>query len=348
MKIRRTFVSAVAVGVVSVATAGTALATTDVEATRLAGTDRYRTSEAIAGSTFEGQNVTVAVVASGESYPDALAASYLAGTLGGPVVLTAKDSLSQAASDTLADLDVSGVIVVGGTAAVSETVVEQMANTGIEVDRVAGTDRYATARAIADAVPEDQIGSLDGDIGRTALLASGQGFADALSGGPLAYASAFPMLLTPRDTLSPQVTASINELGIEQVVILGGTSAVSPAVQAQLVTLGVDVRRIAGGDRTATAVAIADTAVEELNFSTTHANLARGDDFADALSGSADAGQELAPILLTQTPNQLGTATGNYLADKADTLSTIHVYGGTSAVTDATVNAAEVAAGRNP
>jgi putative cell wall-binding protein len=348
VKTYRTLISAVAVGIVSVATAGAAVATTDVEATRLAGADRYRTSQLIADTTFGDQNVTVAVVASGESYPDALAANYLAGALDGPVVLTTKDTLSPAASDTLTDLDVAGVIVVGGTAAVSEAVVVSMANMGIEVDRVAGNDRYATARAIADAVPADQIGSLDANIGRTALLASGQGFADALSGGPLAYASAFPMLLTPRDTLSPQVTASIDELGIEQVVILGGTAAVSPTVQAELVALGVDVRRLAGADRTATAVDIADTAIEELNFSVTHANLARGDDFADALSGSADAGQELAPILLTQTPDSLGTATGNYFADKAETLSTIHVYGGPSAVSDSTVNAAEVAAGRNP
>jgi hypothetical protein len=64
--------------------------------------------------------------------------------------------------------------------------------------------------------------------------------------------------------------------------------------------------------------------------------------------GSADAGEELAPILLTLRPDSLGTAAANYLADHAETLATIHVYGGPSAVTDSTVNAAEVAAGRNP
>lgn len=242
----------------------------------------------------------------------------------------------------------SGVIVVGGTAAVSEAVVEQMAGMGIEVDRVAGTDRYATARAIAGAAPEEQIGSLDSSIGRTALLASGQGFADALSGGPLAYASAFPLVLTSRDTLSPQAAAAINELDIEQVVILGGTAAVSPAVQAQVTALGVDVRRIAGGDRTATATAIADVAVDELGYSDTHVNLARGDDFADALAGSANAGQELAPILLTLRSNSLGTPTAAWLDEHKATLASIHVYGGAAAVDDATVNAAELAAGRTP
>lgn len=348
MKSRKALISAVAVGTLSVATAGAALATADVQAQRLAGGDRYGTSQTIATTTFQARDVTVAVVASGESYPDALAASYLAGALDGPVVLTAKDSLSQAAADTLAGLNVGGVIVVGGTAAVSETVVEQMAATGIEVDRLAGTDRYATARAIAGSAPVEQIGSLDSSIGRTALLASGQGFADALSGGPLAYASAFPLVLTPRDTLSPQASAAINELDIQQVVILGGIAAVSPVVEAQVAALGVDVRRVAGGDRTATAVGIADVAVDELGYSDTHVNLARGDDFADALSGSANAGQEIAPILLTQTSSSLGTTTANWLTKHDDTLASIHVYGGPAAVDEPTVNAAELAAGRTP
>lgn len=346
MKIRRTFASAVAIGAVSVATVGTAFATADVEATRLAGTNRYGTSQAISDATFS--DATVAVIASGESYPDALAASYLAGALGGPVVLTASQSLSPEARTALQNAGVTGVIVVGGTAAVSENVVNQLDAAGLEVDRVGGADRYSTARAIAQSVPEEQIGSLDSEIGRTALVASGQGFADALSGGPLAYASAFPLLLTPTGSLSGEVSGAIDQLGIEQVVILGGTAAVSVQAQAQLVALGVDVRRVAGLDRTATAVAIADLAVDELSYSTTHVNLARGDDFADALSGSSNAGEEVAAILLTLTPDQLGTAAAGWLADKAETLDAIHVFGGSAAVSDSTVNAAEVAAGRAP
>lgn len=347
MKIRRTFVSALAVGAVSVATAGAAFATTDVEATRLAGSTRYGTSRAIATTTFDA-GATVAVVASGESYPDALAASYLAGALDGPVVLTASGRLSPDALAALEEIDASGVIVVGGPAAVSEAVVVDLAAAGLEVDRVGGADRYGTARAIAQAVPAEQIGSLDSQIGRTALLASGQGFADALSGGPLAYGSAFPLLLTPTASLSEQASGAIQQLDIAQVVVLGGTAAISPTVVSQLEALDVQVRRVSGTDRTATAVEVAELSVDELSYSTTHVNLARGDDFADALSGSANAGEELAPIILTLTPNQLGTAAARFLGDHSGTLATIHVFGGSSAVSDSTVNAAEVAAGRAP
>lgn len=347
MKTRRALISAAAVGVFSIATATAAIATENVEATRLAGVDRYETSRAIATGTF-GNDTTVAVVANGEDFPDALAASYLAGAADAPVVLTERGRLTPAARTTLQEIGADGVLVVGGTAAISDSVLTQLRNAGYEVDRVAGTNRYETARAISESVPDEQIGSLDAAVGRTALLASGERFADALSGGPLAYDSAFPLLLTPANVLSEHARGAIQALDIEQVVILGGTAAVSPQVEVAVRNLGVDVRRVAGLERTATAAAIADLAVDRLGYSTSHVNIARGDDFADALSGSGNAGQEKALILLTQDPNQLGAATGAWLRKHAQTLTTIHVYGGTSAVSDSTVNAAEVAAGRNP
>lgn len=347
MKSRKALLSAAAAGALSVATATTAVATTDVQATRLAGAGRYQTSRVVADATF-GADTTVAVLASGERFPDALAASYLAGAVGGPVILTESGQLSTAASQALEAVGASGVLLVGGPAAVSEDVVAELVEQGYEVDRVAGENRYETARAVAESVPEEQIGSLQADIGRTMILASGERFADALSAGPLAYQSAFPLLLTAQNVLSEHARASIELLDIEQVVIVGGTAAVSNEVEVAVEALDVEVRRIAGDDRTLTAAAIADVAVDQLGFSTSHVNVARGDNFADALTGSAHAGAELALILLTETPDSLGSAAAGWLSKHDDTLTAIHVFGGPSAVSDATVNAAEVAAGRTP
>lgn len=347
MRSRRVAVAAAAATALSLSAATAALATANVEATRLAGADRYATSRAIADATF-GDSTTVAVVASGEDFPDALAASYLAGASDAPVVLTEKGRLSESALGALQDVGASGVLLVGGTAAVSEEVVAQLKAAGLTVDRVAGDTRYDTARAIAQSVPEEQIGSLDSSIGRTALLASGERFPDALTGGPLAYQSAFPMLLTSKSLLSEGAKTAIDGLGIEQVVILGGTGAISAEVEAEVEALGVDVRRVAGTDRTVTATRIANLGVDELGYSTSHVNIARGDDFPDALSGSGNAGTEKALILLTQNPDSLGPAAALWLQQNSGTLTTMHVFGGPAAVSDSTVNAAEVAAGRTP
>lgn len=346
MKSRHAIVAAATAGVFSLGTATVALATADVEASRLAGSNRYVTSQVIADDTFG--DVTVAIVTSGENFPDALAANYLAGASSAPVILTQADQLTSAAEQALEAVQADGVLVVGGTDAVSEDVFDALATAGYNPQRVAGGDRYATARAVAESVPEEQIGSLQADIGRTALLASGENFPDALAAGPLAYQSAFPLLLTPTTVLSEQAETAITNLDIEQVLILGGEVAISAEVEAAVAGMGVEVRRVAGNDRTLTAAAVADLAVAELDFATNHVNLARSDEFADALSGGPHAGEELGPILLTTSPDTLGTAAQSWLEAHSETLTTIDVYGGPAAVSDATVDAAEVAAGRTP
>lgn len=346
MKTRHAIVAAATAGIFSLGTATVALATPDVEATRLAGADRYATSQVIADDTFG--DVTVAIVTSGENFPDALAANYLAGASDAPVILTQSDQLTAAAEQALEAVAADGVLVVGGTDAVSEDVFNALATAGYNPQRVAGGDRYATARAVAESVPEEQIGSLDAGIGRTALLASGEKFPDALAGGPVAYESAFPLLLTPRTVLAEETKTAITNLGIEHVVILGGPVAVSAEVQTAVEAMGVEVLRVAGDDRTETATEIADLAVDQLGFATDHVNLARGDEFADALSGGPHAGEELGLILLTASPDNLSEATGVWLEAHEPTLTTIHVYGGPAAVSDSTVNDAELSAGRTP
>jgi putative cell wall-binding protein len=145
--------------------------------------------------------------------------------------------------------------------------------------RLYGSDRYATAVEI----------SKDGwDSSANVVLVSGQSFADALAAGPLAKKLNAPILLTMKDTL-PQVTQDeINRLDATKVYIVGGTGVVSDAVAT---ATGKTVERIAGADRYATAVAVA----EEIGATADKVILARGDDYADALAAAAVQGST--PIL---------------------------------------------------
>lgn len=321
---------------------GVASATAGVTSSRLQGADRYGTAEAIATGTYG--DITVAVIATGENYPDALAAAYLTGANQGPILLNPTATLRQDVVDTLTAMKAEGVQVVGGTAAINDSVVAQLKSKGFAVERIAGADRYGTAKAIAKTLPAAGIGEL-GTGGRTAIVASGENFPDALAGGPIAHAAGFPILLTRQASLPAETSQAISDLGIKQVLLLGGTAAVSATVESQLLAAGVTVRRIFGVDRQGTAAAIADLAVNELKWTGTHVNLARGDAFPDALAGGPHGGQEKAPILLTVSPTTLGTGAQGWLSAHQSTVSGIHVYGGTAAVSDATVTAARQAAG---
>ncbi|MDZ4179722.1 MAG: PQQ-dependent sugar dehydrogenase, partial [Coriobacteriia bacterium] len=83
--------------------------------TRIAGANRYQTAAAIARAAFPSGSST-AVVATGEQFPDALAASGLAGALGAPVLLTTANSAHPALLSALGPapggLGVTDVVIV--------------------------------------------------------------------------------------------------------------------------------------------------------------------------------------------------------------------------------------------
>lgn len=111
-------------------------------ATRLGGTDRYGTNDAVVkGLTFEYGRV---YVANGLSLVDALAASSLAAKYNAPILLSNATSVPAAAS--VSD-KIGFVVALGGTSAVADSVVNSIVPTGpIEVKSVQGvSDKIYTA-----------------------------------------------------------------------------------------------------------------------------------------------------------------------------------------------------------
>lgn len=322
----------------------------DTTTRRLDGDDRYETAAAVAADTFPGGANSV-VLATGQDFADALAANGLAGALSAPVLLTLRDALPDATADALADLDPTTVYVMGGTAAVSKAVADELA-ADFTVVRVEGANRYETAAAAGlaiadtdDGLPvttDDGIGST-GDDGRTAVLANGLNFPDAVSGGSVAFAGRLPVLLTPAGDLPDATAAVIEDLAIEHLLIVGGTAAVSAAVEDQAEELGVTVERLAGTDRWATNVKVNDFAAGALGFGGPTAYLSTGSKFPDALTGGSAAGAKASPLLLTAATS-LPPTIRSYLQANGNAIDEVVAIGGTAAIDAATLDAAADAA----
>jgi putative cell wall-binding protein len=315
------------------------------------GADRYDTAAKIAvGSGFS--NVANVVIATGEQFPDALAGSPLASALGSPVLLTAANSVPNTTGAALVSLKATNVTLLGGKSAIGTTVENDLKSRGYAVDRVAGIDRYDTALQAAKAADaKTPTGKVNGET--TAFLATGEGFADALAAGPASYEHHLPILLTTSGALSPSARQGITDLGVQKVVILGGTAAVSAAVEAQVKAMSgvATVERLGGVDRTATATKVGQWAIDSLGFTSTHVNLARGDRFADALAGAPHGGREKAVTLLANSPTALDAASNantTFLNAHASTLESGHIFGGTAAISPAVESAAETAGGAAP
>ena len=188
---------------------------------RWAGQDRYETAAQLAGNT-NGLSSTV-FIATGASFPDALGGSAASGRLGGALLLTDRTALPGATSAALTAGRPTKVVILGGEAVIDPGVLTQVQTLlpSANVQRWAGADRYATAAVISShTYPQGAT---------TAYLASGTNYPDALAGAPVATRAGAPLLLTSQDCVPASSLAELTRLGATNIVVLGGTSAVSDA-----------------------------------------------------------------------------------------------------------------------
>ncbi|MCL4078625.1 cell wall-binding repeat-containing protein [Coriobacteriia bacterium Es71-Z0120] len=162
--------------------------------------------------------------------------------------------------------------------------------------RLSGADRYATAVRIS------QSGFRTGSD--VVVVASGEGFPDALSAAGLAGAYDAPLLLVRKTALPDMVRQEIDRLGPSRVFVIGGPGAVSDAVVSALAarpSVRV-VTRVSGADRYATSAEVARHVVSRLgpDFDGV-VYVARGDTFPDALAVSPLAWNGRRPVLLTRS-----------------------------------------------
>jgi putative cell wall-binding protein len=290
--------------------------TTTPGTTRIAGSDRYGTSAAIAAQYSPG--VPILYVASGRNFPDALSAAPAAAAAGGPLLLTDPENLPTATRDAIVRLEPASIVVVGGPVSVSDTVLGQLGRLA-PTTRVAGADRYATSRAVVSA---------GFSTATTAIVATGANFPDALSASAAAGAKAEPVILVPgtASTVDSATLALLDQLGVQTVDIAGGTAVVAAGVESSL-RAQFTVSRLAGADRYATSSAIN----RSVFGSAGSVYLASGANFPDALSGAALAGRNGAPLAVVPPT----CFTNETLADVTALGATQRILlGGTSALGD--------------
>ena len=204
---------------------------------------------------------------------------------------------------------------------------------------LSGANRYDTAaKAALAAFP---LGS------EWAIVATGAGFADALSAGGLAGLLGCPILLTAPGSLSPEAASALSQLGCTKVIVVGGTGAVSTACAKQIQATGdvEKVERVAGADRYATCQAIYEYGRDAAGGWRAAPVVASALNYPDALAAAPYCYAAGAPMLLV----------GGQLTDaQASALSSdwagaqVAVLGGTGAVPAAVGTAIASATGTDP
>lgn len=191
---------------------------------RLAGADRFGTAAAVTHNAFP-VAVDTLFITTGSNFPDALGAGAAAAQVKAPLLIVSPNAIPAPIVSELQRLHPRQIYLIGGTGAVSATVEAQLrtyttSHSAASVERVWGSDRYATAVAVSKRFfPTAPM----------VFLATGRNFPDALVAGELGV----PILLAPGDSVPAAVIQEIKRLGTG-VTILGGYGAISQAAEDQL------------------------------------------------------------------------------------------------------------------
>lgn len=287
--------SLVAVAALVVGISNTAHAQSNYNVNRLYGANRYKTSVSISNN-FNSGTVQNVIVASGNNFPDALAGSVLSKKYNAPILLL-NNTLAESTDSVdyiKSHLDKAGnIYVLGGSASVGDDFINYMKNQGYNnIVRLGGKNRFDTNKFI--------VNSMNLEKGTPVVIANGYGFADALSVSSVAALKGYPILMTGAANLPDETKNMLSNIQPSQVYIIGGTGSVSDnvinEVKGLVPTLAADkIVRVSGQTRYDTSLEIC----KYFNLDTDSAILANGENFPDALSGSALAAKLNAPIILT-------------------------------------------------
>ncbi len=269
----------------------TSAAHPDLEVTQYAGPNRYITNTWI--NQFRIMFGRPVFVATGTDFADALSVAPVAAKTGGLLVLTPPNEMPWQSHDLVKLAYPSKIYIIGGTGAVSQKVAKQL-DWIAPVERIAGANRYETSYLILQKF-------FTGTY-KTAFVATGANFPDALSAAAAAGAKGAPVILVDgqrRTTMPAMPLQHMVDHGTERVVIVGGTGVVHQYIGDHIGDY-FPVRRLGGGDRYATNMLVNGYLNESYPVGTiSELWLATGKNFPDALSAAGPAGHTLRRLVLS-------------------------------------------------
>ncbi len=287
--------------------------------------DRYETAAGVSKRQFKSsQSVDNVLLASGQVHVDGLAAAPLTKHLDGPLLLTKKETIPASTEAEIKRVlkDGGKVVILGGTATITEAVGAKIKSWGFTTKRAAGKNREETATKAAAYTPNAD----------TVFITNRNTFPDSVSAGGPGTVNQYPILLTKPDDLSKTTRDYIrNHPRIKNVVIVGGTASIENKVADQLKELKtVDkVERVWGHDRYETNAKLNTKYLNNIE----KIIVATGQDYPDALGGGSLSSTENAALVLSKK-DEIPQSLIDYVEPKKADFSESLILGGQAALSE--------------
>lgn len=299
------------------------------EVVRFGGATRYETAVLISKNWGKADNV---VLACGSEFADALAGVPLAKALDAPIILTETKKIADSTMKQIAALGAKNIYILGGEAAISAAAEKQLTDAKYKVERVAGSDRFATSVAVAA-----KLAKITGKTPTSVYLAYGRNYPDALAISSAAAIQGYPVLYAPATgKLNDVISDYISSNGVKNAVVLGGESAVGKDVFNDIKNYCSSVERISGADRYETASNIITKYASV--FTGNSVAIATGTNYPDALAGAAYAAKQGIAVVLAPATLKAGSDQTKMLKKLVPAKAeSVCVFGGTSVVPESVV-----------
>lgn len=171
------------------------------------------------------------------------------------------------------------------------------------------------------------------ETGGIVVLATMEGYWDALTAAGIAGGAAAPVLMTSSDELSEQTAAELARLAPKRIVVCGGTAALSEAVSEQAAEAagGADVVRCAGEDAVGTANDVFSKAPQVTGRAWSNtALLCTNAGYWDALAAAPLAYAKALPIFLTSDADTVAPETLEAMREGG--IENVRIVGGEAAI----------------
>jgi hypothetical protein len=287
--------------------------------TRIGGPDPVANAAGVAlavfPSTTEAQQPAAVTLVGEEDWAGAIAASVLmAPPVRSPVLFSAPDAMPEDSEEALGALGPQGSKATGGASLFAVGAVALPGDAG-KVTRVDSGDPATTAAQIATL--RDR---LFGGPPQHILVASSDKPEFAMPAAAWAARSGDPVLYAEAKKLPPATAAVLKEHPKVPVYVLGPEAAIGKSVVKEIGKVSKRVKRVAGKDAVANALALARYHDGSFGWNVNDPGhgfvLARSDSPADAAAAAAlSASGTWGPLLLTEDPDRLPAALRSYLLD---------------------------------
>jgi hypothetical protein len=287
--------------------------------TRIGGSDPAANAAgaalAVFPSTTDQQRPAAVTLVNEEDWAGAIAASVLmAPPVRAPILFSGTDELPEASEEALEALDPQGSKATGGASLFAIGAVALPGGAG-DVTRVDSGDPASTAAQIAT-LRDRLFGGPPAQI----LIASSSQPDFAMPAAAWAARSGDPVLYAEAKKLPSPTVAVLKQHPKVPVFVLGPASAISADVVKEIAKVSKQVKRVAGKDPVANAIAFARYRAGSFGWNVNDPGhgfvLARSDDPADAAAASPlSAAGTWGPLLLSDDANTLPADLRNYLLD---------------------------------